>query len=143
MSCPRIRWRWLAALVAAIVLLAPSAAPTLRAHDLRVTHATLTFSSGRYQLDVIVDPESLLARLEIHSDRTPSTGLTADQIVERIHALTDVALARTAIEFDGVPASPTVQFLPTSTVPPGGSSEAPPGAPLREHLPEGIRGHNR
>jgi hypothetical protein len=118
-SRPRIHWRWLAVFAAAIVLFAPSAAPTIRAHDLRITHATLTFTPGRYQLDVIVDPESLLARLELYSDRTPSTGLTAEQVVERIHALAEVALTRTAIEFDGVRVSPTVQFLQTVSGSPG------------------------
>ena len=126
-SSRSISGRWLAILVAAIVLLAPSAAPTLGAHDLRITHATLTFTPGRYQLDVIVDPESLLARLELYSDRTPSTGLTGDQVVERIHALAEVALARTAIEFDGVQSSPTVQFLRTATGPSEGASEADSG----------------
>jgi hypothetical protein len=100
------------AAVSAIALLIPSAAPTVRGHDLRVTHATLIFTPGRYQLDVIVDPESLLARLELYSDRTPSTGLTAPQVVERIHGLTDVALARTAIAFDGVQAPSIAQFVP-------------------------------
>jgi hypothetical protein len=135
-SRPLLSGRWLAILVAAIVVLAPSAAPTLRAHDLRLTHATLTFTPGRFQLDVIVDPESLLARLELYSDRTPSTGLTGEQVVERIHTLAEVALTRTAIEFDGVQVSPAVQFLPTVAAPldpvagpPGGPSGAGSGEP--------------
>jgi hypothetical protein len=124
-SRPRIRWPWLAGLTACLAVLAPSAAPTLRAHDLRVTHATLTFTPGRYQLDVVVDPESLLARLEIYGDRTPSTGVPAAEIPDRIRALGDVALARTAIAFDGVQVSPTVQFLPGAPgAVPGASGEA-------------------
>ena len=73
----RIRLRWLAVILSAVAMLALPAAPTLSAHDLRITHATLTFTPGRYRLDVVVDPESLLARLEIHADRTPSTGVPA------------------------------------------------------------------
>ena len=94
-------------------MLASPAAPTLSAHDLRITHATLTFTPGRYQLDVVVDPESLLARLEIYADRTPSTGVPAAEVPDRIRALGDVALARTTVAFDGVPAASTFQFLPT------------------------------
>lgn len=134
---PSISGRWLAILVAAIVLLAPAAAPTLRAHDLRITHATLAFTPGRYQLDVIVDPESLLARLELYSDRTPSTGLTAEQVVERIHALAEVALARTAIEFDGVQVSPTVQFLRTVAGPPDGPADVGSAGP--SEVGSGVR----
>ena len=118
----RIRLRWLAAILSAVAMLASPAAPTLSAHDLRITHATLTFTPGRYQLDVVVDPESLLARLEIHADRTPSTGVPASEIPDRIRALGDVAQARTTVAFDGIPAASTFQFLPTETGAPGGPS---------------------
>src|SRR5829696_7041761 len=111
-SRPQIRWRWLAVALVALVLLSPASSPTVGAHDLRITHATLTFTPGRYQLDVVVDPESLLARLEIYGGRSPSAGVPAAEIPDRIRALGDVALARTAIAFNGVQASPTVQFLP-------------------------------
>ena len=112
--CPRrtraSRWRWLAVAIAAVAVLASPAAPTLSAHDLRVTHATLTFTPGRYQLDVIIDPESLLARLEIYADRTPSIGVPAAEVPDRIRALGEVALARTTVAFDGVPARPRFNF---------------------------------
>src|SRR6187402_1410048 len=123
----RIRWRWLAVAIAGVVALASPAAPTLSAHDLSITHATLTFTPGRYQLDVVVDPESLLARLEIYADRTPSTGVPAAELADRIRALGDVALARTTVAFDGVPATSTFQFLPTATGVPGRSPGVTPG----------------
>jgi len=124
----RIRWRWLAVAIAGVVALASPAAPTLSAHDLSITHATLTFTPGRYQLDVVVDPESLLARLEIYADRTPSIGVPAAEVPDRIRALGDVALARTTVNFDGVPAASTFQFLPSQTGAPGGPSGVTPGA---------------
>jgi hypothetical protein len=108
-------------------MLVPPAAPAVAAHDLRVTHATLTFTPGRYQLDVVVDPESLLARLELYADRTPSAGVPASEIPARIHALVEVALTRTAIAFDGVPASSTVQFLPAAAARPGAAPGHSPG----------------
>jgi hypothetical protein len=122
-SRPRVRWRWLVVALIGLGLLSPGSSATVGAHDLRVTHATLTFTPGRYQLDVVVDPESLLARLEIYGDRTPSTGVPAAEIPDRIRALGDVALARTSVAFDGVQASSTVQFLPSFSGGPGGSSE--------------------
>jgi hypothetical protein len=125
----RIRWRRLAVAIAiaGVAVLVSPAAPTLSAHDLRITHATLTFTPGRYQLDVVVDPESLLARLEIHADRTPSTGVPAAEVPDRIRALAGVALARTTVAFDGVPAVSTFQFLPTATGAPGASPGPSPG----------------
>ena len=91
LSRPKPRWRWLAATLMAMVALSPGAAPTVRAHDLNVTHATLTFTPGRYQLDVVVDPESLLARLELYAGLTPSAGVPADEIPDRIRLLLEVA----------------------------------------------------
>ena len=123
-----LRWRRLAVTIAAVAVLTSPAAPALSAHDLRVTHATLTFTPGRYQLDVVVDPESLLARLEIYADRTPSVGVPASEVPDRIRALGDVALARTTVAFDGVPAASTFQFLPSKTGAPGTTSEVTPGA---------------
>ncbi len=137
---PRPRRRWLAAALVGIVALAPGAAPTVRAHDLSVTHATLTFTPGRYEFDVLVDPESLLARLELYSGRTPSAGVPAAEIPDRIRALLDVALARTSIAFDGVPSPSTAQFLPTADptpgVPPGVAPAVAPGVP--PGVPPGV-----
>jgi hypothetical protein len=125
------RRRRVAALLAALfaIVVPPSMAPTA-AHDLRVTHATLSFSPGRYQLDVVVDPESILARLELLADREPAVGVPAAEIPDRIRALAAVALARTVIAFDGVPASPAFDYLPTAD--PGIAAAAiadEPGAP--------------
>jgi hypothetical protein len=113
-----------------LALVTPPAAPTLRAHDLQVTHATLTFTPGRFQLDVIVDPESILARLELHGGATPTVGVPAAEIPGRIRALADVALARTRIAFDGVPAATAFTYLPTaagSALSPGVSPGVTPG----------------
>jgi hypothetical protein len=110
------RSRWLAVSLAAVLLalVVPPATAPLAAHDLRLTHATLTFTPGRYQLDVIVDPESILARLELHADREPSAGVPAADVPARIEALAAVALARTAVAFDGVPAASSFDYLPTA-----------------------------
>jgi hypothetical protein len=133
-----IRWHWLAGAVATLAIVAsPPAAPTLAAHDLRITHATLTFTPGRYQFDVLVDPESVLARLEIYADRTPSANVAAAEIPDRIRGLAEVALARTTIAFDGVPVASAFSYVPNavsatfsgaSEGPSGAASEGPSGA---------------
>jgi hypothetical protein len=108
-----LRRSWLVAIVVVLGVLAPSARATLSAHDLGVTHAVLTFTPDRrLQLDVVVDPESILAKLEIYADRTPSAGVPAAEIPGRIAALADIALARTRVEFDGVAAPLTFTYVP-------------------------------
>ena len=76
---PTSRRSWLVAIAATMAALAPCSWSRVAAHDLGVTHAVLTFTPDRrYQLDVVVDPESILAKLEIYADRTPSAGVPAD-----------------------------------------------------------------
>ena len=76
------------------------------------------------------------------ADRTPSTGVPAAEIPDRIRALGDVALARTVIAFDGVAAPSTLHFLPTAPPPPGASPGAPPGASPGAS-PGGLSGRRR
>lgn len=107
------RRAWLVAIAAVLGVLTPWARAGLSAHDLGVTHAVLTFTPDhRFELDVIVDPESILAKLEIYADRTPSVGVPAAEIPGRIVALADVALARTRVDFDGVAAPLTFTYVP-------------------------------
>jgi HupE/UreJ protein len=107
------RRSWLVAIVALVAATAPVSWSRVEAHDLGVTHAVLTFTPDRrYQLDVVVDPESILAKLEIYADRTPSTAVPAAEIPARIIALADVALARTRVEFDGVAAPAAFTYVP-------------------------------
>ena len=128
----QVRWSVAAAIAAVLAIVAPPAAPTIAAHDLGVTHAILTFTPGRYQLDVVVDPESILAKLELYADRTPTANVPAAEIPGRIVALGDVALARTRIAFDGVPSTATFSYLPTAPkgpAPPSAATALVPGAP--------------
>ena len=128
----QVRWSVAAAIAAVLAIVAPPAAPTIAAHDLGVTHAILTFTPGRYQLDVVVDPESILAKLELYADRTPTANVPAAEVPGRIVALGDVALARTRIAFDGVPSTATFSYLPTAPkgpAPPSAATALVPGAP--------------
>jgi hypothetical protein len=128
----RIRWGLAGVIAAVLAVVAPPAAPRIAAHDLGLTHAILTFTPGRYQLDVVVDPESILARLELYADRTPSANVPAAEIPGRIAALGDVALARTRIAFDGVPSAAAFSYLPTAPkgpAPPSAATALVPGPP--------------
>ena len=101
-----------ALLVALLAWLLPVAPARLAAHDLNVTHATLAFTPGEYRLSVVVDPESLLARLEIHADREPTLDPPVAEVPARIQALADVAVSRVRVEFDGVAAPATFGYVP-------------------------------
>jgi hypothetical protein len=103
-----------ALLVALLASLLPIAPARVAAHDLKVTHATLTFTPGKYQLSVVVDPESLLARLEIYADREPTLDPPVDEVRARIEALADVAVSRIRVEFDGVAVPATFGYTPVA-----------------------------
>ena len=71
------------------------------AHELGLTRVTVTFTAdGRYQVDVLVDPESLLAKLEILAGQQPSIGVPLGELPGRIIGLQEVALARTRLLFE-------------------------------------------
>ncbi len=56
------------------------------AHELGLTRVTVTFTAdGRYQMDVLVDPESLLAKLEILAGQQPSTGVPLGELPASHH----------------------------------------------------------
>jgi hypothetical protein len=96
-----------------VLLLVAAAATPLRGHELGLTRVTVTFAAdGRYQVDVLVDPESLLARLEILAGRAPSVGVPIDELPARIAALQEVAQARMRLVFDGARAAPAFAYLP-------------------------------
>jgi HupE / UreJ protein len=97
------------------------------AHELGLTRATVTFASDRsYTVEVLVDPESLLAKLEILAGRSPSVGVPLDELPARITALEPVLRARVRILFDGVPQEPAFAYMPGPPVPTG-TPNAPPG----------------
>jgi hydrogenase/urease accessory protein HupE len=98
---------WLAALAA---LAAPA-----RAHEIGKTQATATFrTDGTYQIDMTVDPDTLLTKLQVYHGgaiQAPATRVERDQ---RIEALAGVFLNQVAIHFDAVASRPTFRYLPSS-----------------------------
>jgi HupE / UreJ protein len=96
----------------------------LAAHELGLTHVTVTFAPDRtYAVDITVDPESLLAKLELVAGRTPSGQVPIAELPSRIQALEPVLLARTRILFDNTRQDPTFAYQP------GNAPDATSGAP--------------
>jgi hypothetical protein len=91
----------------------PATSPIVEAHPLGLTRVVVTFTPDRaYTIDIIVDPESLLAKLEILSGRQPSGIVPLDQLPARIGALQRVLLAQTRVLFDEQPVTPAFAYVP-------------------------------
>jgi hydrogenase/urease accessory protein HupE len=104
--------------VVAVVLFALIGGVRPQAHELGLTRATVTFAADRtYTVEVLVDPESLLAKLEILAGRSPSAAVPVDELPARIDALGTILRERVVILFDGVPQQPEFAYIPGPPVP--------------------------
>jgi HupE / UreJ protein len=134
---------WTCALASTLLLLCGP--PASDAHELGLTRVTVTFSpAGKYQVDILVDPESLLAKLEIGAGRSPSTGVPLNELAARITELAGVVLARTQVVFDTARVDPVFEYIPGQPVAPG-TPGVPPGTAstatvrLSGDVPSGAR----
>lgn len=90
--------------------------PTASAHELGVTQVSAEFRrDGSFQVDITVDPDALLTRLEAYSRREISSGLTPAERDRRIAALASVFLDRVEIRFDGSRRLPRFEYLPAAS----------------------------
>jgi hydrogenase/urease accessory protein HupE len=117
---------------AACLALALCLPPSSVAHELGLTRVTVTFTQdGRVQADVLVDPESLLAKLEILAGQSPTPNVPLDELPARITALESIVSQRARLIFDGVRVPLTFTYVPgprvapnTPGMPPGTASTA-------------------
>jgi len=109
--------------IVACLLIVTSAASVARAHDLGLTRATVTFAADRtYTVEIPVDPETLLAKLEILAGRTPSGAVPVDELPARIEAVSFLLRDRVILLFDGARQSPTLAYVPGPPVPAGATA---------------------
>jgi hydrogenase/urease accessory protein HupE len=100
------------------MLFALMACVQLQAHELGLTRATVTFAADRtYTVDVLVDPESLLEKLEILAGRSPSANVPVNELPARIDALGSILRERVVVLFDGAPQEPALAYIPGPSVP--------------------------
>jgi hydrogenase/urease accessory protein HupE len=106
--------------IAVLALFAPVAA---RAHEIGTTQVTAAFhpgalggANGTYQLDIVVDPDALLTKLEVYGDRPVSNGLSRIERDRRIQALEHVIIERVGLRYDGIRVTPRCQYLPSSAL---------------------------
>ena len=102
--------------VCACVLTLVAAPRVAVAHELGLTRATVTFAADRtYAIEVLVDAESLLAKLEILAGRSPSGAVPVNELPARIRALEPIVLERVGIIFDGARQQPAFAYVPVET----------------------------
>lgn len=120
---------------AGLTLLAASGA----AHEPGNAQVSATFRhDGTYEIVVVVDPESLLARLESLSGRPQPGAVAPFERDRRLHEAADAFLDCITILFDATEAHPLVEYVPPRLAD-GLAPAAPAKMRLRGRTPDGAR----
>ena len=123
--------------IATLAFVLALAAP-IGAHEIGKTQVTASFrGDGTYRVDIVVDPDGLLAKLEAYGERPVSQGLTQLERDRRIEALADVVLERVKIRFDGIAAVPGFRYVAASAL--SDLAQAPSIVQLAGELPAAAR----
>jgi hydrogenase/urease accessory protein HupE len=107
-----------------------------RAHEIGKTQATAVIRDNAYTVDVIVDPDALLTKLEVSSGSRLSTGLGRAERDRRLGSLGPVFLAGITLRFDDMLARPRFEYLPESAL--GDVARAPSRVRLTGRIPPGA-----
>ena len=79
-------------------------------HELGASQASAVFRGADFQIDVVVDPDTLLSKLDAFGGRPVSHGLPRAERDSRIRELSDVFLAETSVQFDGDSVRPRFEY---------------------------------
>src|SRR3954468_900821 len=129
----RERNLFIAGVVVCIALLCAIAAG---AHEIGRTQAQASLRDGRYQVDIVVDPDALLPPLEAYGGRAVSRDLPRDERDRRIVALAGVFLERVGVGFDGQRAQSSFEYLTSSAF--GDLAQTPSTVRLRGSMPDKV-----
>lgn len=110
----------------------------LQAHELGTTQVEATFHGGRtYTIDIAVDPDALLTRLQVASGGEVLTPHDQSSRDAAIRSLSRVFIDRTAIRFDQVAVSPQFEYRPVPRL--SDLAQTPSTVRLTGTIPEGAR----
>jgi hydrogenase/urease accessory protein HupE len=124
--------------VLATIVFAIATALSADGHELGKTQVTVQIRADRtYQVDVAVDPDALLTKLEVFGGGSPSSPADRFERDRRLAGLGDVFLEYMTIEFDGVRAQPRFTYLPPSGL--EEVAQAPATAHLAGIVPIGAK----
>jgi hydrogenase/urease accessory protein HupE len=102
------------------------------------TQVTAVIRDGAYSLDIVVDPDALLTKLEVFSGAPISnTAMSRSERDRRIAALSSTFLERVVVRFDGRVDRPRFAYLPASAL--GDVAQSPSLVRLAGDLPPDAR----
>jgi hydrogenase/urease accessory protein HupE len=128
--------RGLRALVLAAAVAA--AAWPAYAHEIGKTQVSAAFRPDHtYQIDVVVDPDALLTKLQVFGGEQPAAPPDRDERDRRIAALGHVFLEHVTINFDGAAVGPRFEYLPASAF--NDVAQAPSTVRLTGAMPAGAQ----
>jgi hydrogenase/urease accessory protein HupE len=114
------------------------AAGDARAHEMGTTQATAVIRGDAYTIDIVVDPDALLTKLEVFSGAPLSAaGLSRGERDRRIETLAPTFLERVLVRFDERADRPAFAYVPASAL--GDVAQSPSLVRLTGRLPEGAR----
>jgi hypothetical protein len=124
-------------LVVAIALVA-CVAGTAGAHEIGKTQVSAAIRDGGYIVDVTVDPDVLLTKLEVFSGEALSgADISRAERDRRIDMLAPTFLERVVLRFDGRADRPRFSYVPASAV--GDAAQSPSLVRLLGQVPAGAR----
>jgi hydrogenase/urease accessory protein HupE len=119
-----------------LAILLASLSTQALAHEIGKTQASVVIDNGAYTIDVIVDPDSLLAKLEVFSGAPLSSGLARAERDRGISLLASTFLDRVVIRFDTEVDRPQFTYLPASAF--GDIAASPSRVRLTGRVPPGA-----
>jgi HupE / UreJ protein len=113
-------------------------ASTVRAHEIGKTQVTAVVTGRTYAIDVVVDPDALLTKLEVFGGAPLSSAVSSRaERDRRIPALASTFLDRVVVRFDGRVDRPLFAYVPASAL--GDVAQSPSLVRLTGQLPSGAR----
>ena len=122
-------------IVVCMVLLCAIAAS---AHEIGKTLVQASLRDGRYEIDVVIDPDALLPTLQAYGQHAVSRDLPLEERDRRIAALAGVFLERTTVSFDGQATASVFEYAPSSAF--NDFAQTPSTVRLRGAIPAGATG---
>ena len=121
-----------------VFVLITCTAPAAPAHEIGKTQVGAVIRDGAYSIDVTVDPDALLVKLEVFSG-SPLSGADVGRADRdrRINALASTFLERVVVRFDAAIAQPRFDYLPASAL--GDAAQSPSLVRLTGQVPPGAR----
>lgn len=125
----------LAGLLAAVLVVAAAGAD---AHEIGKTQVAARFQpDGAYQIDIVIDPDALLTRLQILAGGTVSAPTARDERDRQIGDLSETFAGAVSLRFDGGAVQPRVAYRPVSAF--GDFAQTPSIVRLSGVVPAGAR----